>query len=120
MPRKRILLAEDNEFNRDLMTQILEGEFDILAVVDGAAAVTTAVAEQPDLILMDMGLPIVDGWEATRRIKEHAALKTTPVVAVTSHAMLEDEKRARAAGCDDYLAKPIDQDELVATIRKLI
>ena len=120
MPRKRILLAEDNEFNRDLVTQILEGEYDIVAVMDGAAAVTAALEKRPDLILMDMGLPIVDGWEATRRIKEHEVLRTIPVVAVTSHAMREDERRARAAGCDDYLAKPIDQDDLVAKIRKLI
>ncbi len=120
MPRKRILLAEDNELNRDLMMQILEGEYDILNVGDGAAAVAAARAQRPDLILMDMGLPIVDGWEATRRIKEHEVLKTIPIVAVTSHAMREDERRARAAGCDDYVAKPIDQDDLVARIRKLI
>ena len=120
MPRKRILLAEDNEFNRDLVTQILEGEYDIVAVMDGAAAVTAALAQRPDLILMDMGLPVMDGWEATRRIKEHEMLNTIPLVAVTSHAMQEDERRARAAGCDDYLAKPIDQDDLVAKIRKLI
>lgn len=120
MPRKRILLAEDNEFNRDLITQILGGEYDILAVMDGAAVIATAMEERPDLILMDMGLPMVDGWEATRRIKEHAALKAIPVVAVTSHAMREDAQRARAAGCDDYLAKPIDEDDLVAKIRKLI
>jgi len=120
VPRKRILLAEDNELNRDLMMQILEGEYDILNVGDGAAAVAAARAQRPDLILMDMGLPIVDGWEATRRIKEHEVLKTIPIVAVTSHAMREDERRARAAGCDDYVAKPIDQDDLVARIRKLI
>lgn len=120
MPRKCILLAEDNEFNRDLITQILEDDYDVLAVSDGAAAVTTALEKRPDLILMDMGLPIVDGWEATRRIKKHDALRTIPLVAVTSHAMREDEQRARAAGCDDYLAKPIDQDDLVAKIRKLI
>jgi len=120
VPRKRILLAEDNEFNRDLITQILESEFDILAVKDGASAITRAIEERPDLILMDMGLPTVDGWEATKRIKAHDVLKGIPIVAVTSHAMDDDERRARAAGCDDYLAKPIDQDDLVAKIRKLI
>ena len=120
MPRKRILLVEDNEFNRDLFTQILEEEFEVLATGDGASAVAKAVAERPDLILMDLGLPEVDGWEATRRIKAHDGLKDIPVMAVTSHAMAEDELRARAAGCDDYLAKPIDEDELVAKIRKLI
>jgi len=71
VPRKRILLAEENEFNRALVAQILEGEYEIFSVVDGAAAVAMALAERPDLILMDMGLPMVDGWEATRRIKEH-------------------------------------------------
>lgn len=120
MPRKRILLAEDNAFNRDLITQILQDEYDILVVSDGAAAIMMALENRPDLILMDMGMPVVDGWEATRRIKEHDLLKTIPLVAVTSHAMREDEQRARAAGCDDYLAKPIDQDDLVAKIRKLI
>lgn len=120
MARKRILLVEDNEFNRDLITQILEEEYEILAAVDGATGIAKAIEERPDLILMDLGLPTLDGWEATRRIKSHEVLKHIPVVAVTSHAMADDERRARAAGCDDYLAKPIDEDELVAKIRKLI
>lgn len=118
--RKRILLVEDNEFNRDLFTQILADEFDIVAAIDGVTGIAKAIEEQPDLILMDLGLPALDGWEATRRIKAHDALKHIPVVAVTSHAMADDERRARAAGCDDYLAKPIDEDDLVAKIRKLI
>ena len=120
VPRKRILVAEDNEFNRDLITQILESEFEILTVTDGATAVARAFEERPDLILMDMGLPELDGWEATRRLKAHDALRSIPVVAVTSHAMLEDERRALAVGCDDYLAKPIDQDDLLTRIRKLL
>lgn len=120
MTRKRILLVEDNEFNRDLFTQILEGEYEILAAMDGATGIVKAIEERPDLILMDLGLPTLDGWEATRRIKAHDALRHVPVVAVTSHAMADDERRARDAGCDDYLAKPIDADELVAKIRKLI
>lgn len=118
--RKRILLVEDNEFNRDLFTQILENEFEILAAMDGATAIAKAIEERPDLILMDLGLPALDGWEATRRIKTDDALKHIPVVAVTSHAMADDERRARAVGCDDYLAKPIDEDELMAKIRKFI
>ncbi len=118
--RKRILLVEDNEYNRDLFTQILADEFDIVAALDGATGIAKAIEERPDLILMDLGLPTLDGWEATRRIKTHHALKHIPVVAVTSHAMAGDERRARDAGCDDYLAKPIDEDELMAKIRKLI
>lgn len=120
MARKRILLVEDNEFNRDLFTQILEGEYEILAAIDGATGIARAIEERPDLILMDLGLPTLDGWEATRQIKAHNALKHIPVLAVTSHVMAGDELRARAAGCDDYLAKPIDEDELLAKIRKLL
>lgn len=120
MARKRILLVEDNDLNRDLFKQILEGEYEILAAMDGATGFAKALEERPDLILMDLGLPALDGWEATRRIKAHDALKHIPVVAVTSHAMADDERRARDAGCDDYLAKPIDEEELVAKIRKLI
>ena len=120
MARRRILLVEDWAFNRDLLIQLLGDEYDIIVAIDGEEAIRKAEEERPDLILMDMGLPGVDGWEATRRIKANTALKRTPVIAVTSHAMIGDERRARDAGCDDYLSKPIDENELVAKVKKFL
>ena len=120
MARRRILLVEDWAFNRDLLIQLLGDEYDIIVAIDGEEAIRRAEEEQPDLILMDLGLPGLDGWEATRRIKANTALKRTPVIAVTSHAMVGDERRARDAGCDDYLSKPIDENELIAKVRKFL
>ena len=87
---------------------------------DGADAVTRARTEGPDLILMDFGMPVMDGWEATRRIKADPSLRCIPIIAITSHAMMGDEQRAREAGCDDYMAKPIHEDELLAKIKHFI
>jgi CheY-like chemotaxis protein len=111
---KRILIVEDVELNRDLLVQILEEEekYDILTAVDGAAGVALAERERPDLILMDLSLPVIDGWEATRRIKANTALQHIPIIALTAHAMMGDEEKARESGCDDYLSKPIDEDLL--------
>ncbi len=120
MPRKRILLVEDSELNRDLIVQLLADEFDVLVAVDGEEGVRKAVQEKPDLVLMDLALPVLDGWEATRKIKSYQELKRIPVIAITSHAMLGEEKKAREVGCDDYLTKPIDEDALIAAIRKWI
>ncbi len=120
MQRKRILLVEDSELNRDLIVQLLADEFDVLVAVDGEEGVRKAVQEKPDLVLMDLALPVLDGWEATRKIKSYQELKRIPVIAITSHAMLGEEQRARAVGCDDYLTKPIDEDALIAAIRKWI
>lgn len=117
---KRILIVEDQEFNRDLLVQILEDTYAIAVSVDGADALARAEREPPDLILMDFGMPVMDGWEATRRLKAHPALRHIPVIAITSHAMVGDEQRAREAGCDDYMAKPIHEDELMAKIRHFI
>jgi two-component system cell cycle response regulator DivK len=117
---KRILVVEDQELNRDLLVQILEEAYVVLVSVDGADAVAQAERERPDLILMDFGMPVMDGWEATRRIKAHPGLRHIPIIAVTSHAMVGDEQRAREAGCDDYMAKPIHEDELRAKIKHFI
>lgn len=120
MAPKRILIVEDQEFNRDLLVQILDDSYDVAVAVNGAEAVASAEREPPDLILMDFGMPVMDGWEATRRIKAHPDLRHIPVIAITSHAMVGDEQRAREVGCDDYLAKPIHEDELIAKIRHFI
>ena len=119
-PRKRILVVEDQDLNRDLLVQILEDDYTVVVSTDGADAVTRARTEGPDLILMDFGMPVMDGWEATRRIKADPSLRCIPIIAITSHAMMGDEQRAREAGCDDYMAKPIHEDELLAKIKHFI
>ena len=118
--RKKILVVDDAEFNRDLMVQLLGDEYEVFVAVDGEDGVKKAEQKKPDLILMDLGLPVMDGWEATQKIKAISELKLIPIIAVTSHAMVGDEKRAREAGCDDYLSKPIDEDELMRKIKKFI
>jgi two-component system cell cycle response regulator DivK len=118
--RKTILVIEDQEFNRDLLVQILEDAYTVIVAGDGAEGVARAAEQRPDLILMDFGMPVMDGWEATRTIKAQAALRHTPIIAITSHAMVGDEEKARRAGCDDYMAKPIDENELLAKIRHFI
>jgi CheY-like chemotaxis protein len=118
--RKKILLVEDNALNRDLLVQLLDGQFEVIIAVDGAEGVKKAEEEKPDLVLMDLALPVLDGWEATRRIKANSALKKIPIIAVTSHAMIGEAKKAYEAGCDDYLAKPVNEVELMAKIRKFL
>lgn len=120
MTRKRILVVEDSELNRDLMVQLLEEDYEVLIAVDGEDGIRKAEQEKPDLILMDLALPVLDGWEATRRIKGDRDLKAIPVIAITSHAMIGEERRARQLGCDDYLTKPINEDLLLGKIRKWI
>jgi CheY-like chemotaxis protein len=120
MARKTILVVDDTEWNRDLIVQLLEDEYTVLQAVDGAEGVKKAVQEKPDLILMDLGMPVMDGWEATRNIKADNELKHIPIIAVTSHAMVGDEIQAREAGCDDYLPKPIDENELLRKIKKFL
>jgi len=109
---KRILVVEDQELNMDLLVQLLEEEYEVLTATDGAAGIELAEREQPDLILMDLSLPVIDGWEATRRIKADDSLKHIPVIALTAHAMMGDAEKAWACGCDDYLPKPLDEDLL--------
>jgi len=112
-----ILLVEDNEMNRDMLSRRLERKgYQILIAVDGQEGVNKARQERPDLILMDMSLPVLDGWEATRQLKADAATRDIPIIALTAHAMAEDEKRAREAGCDDFDTKPIELPRLLAKI----
>ena len=120
MTKKKILVIDDTDWNRDLLVQLLEDDYDILQAVDGAEGVRKAEQEKPDLILMDLGMPVMDGWEATRKIKANDALKHIPIIAVTSHAMVGDEIDARKAGCDDYLPKPIDEQLLLEKIKKFL
>ena len=109
---KRILIVEDIDFNRDLLVQLLEDTYEVLTAPDGATGIALTESEHPDLIIMDLSLPVVDGWEATRRIKANAALQHIPIIALSSHAMRGDEEKARQAGCDDYLSKPLDENLL--------
>ncbi len=109
---KKILIVEDVDLNRDLLVQLLEDDYEILTAVDGAAGLELAEKHRPDLILMDLSLPVIDGWEATRRLKADESLKDITVIAITAHAMRGDEEKALAAGCDDYLTKPIDENLL--------
>jgi CheY-like chemotaxis protein/signal transduction histidine kinase len=114
----RILYVEDSPQNRDIVRRYLGSDYDLYEAEDGEHGLERAAREVPDLILMDLSLPRIDGWEATRRLKANAALKHIPVVALTAHAAREDQARARAAGCCDYLTKPIERDQLIGVIRK--
>ena len=117
----KILLVEDNEMNRDMLTRRLERKgFDIVLAVDGQAGINMAATESPDLILMDLSLPVVDGWEATRQIKANPATQAIPVIALTAHAMAGDEQKAMKAGCNDYDTKPVDLKRLLGKIENLL
>jgi CheY-like chemotaxis protein len=117
----KLLLVEDNEMNRDMLSRRLERNgYSIVIAVDGQQAVQLAAAEKPDLILMDMSLPIMDGWEATRRVKAAAETSGIPVIALTAHAMVEDKEKAMAAGCDDFDTKPVDIQRLLGKIQALL
>ena len=117
---KKVLVVEDVDFNRDLVIQLLEDKYHVIEAVNGQEGVELAERERPELILMDLSLPVMDGWEATRRIKANPNLRSIPVIALTAHAMVGDEKKALAAGCDDYLVKPLDEDALMAKIAKYL
>ena len=117
---KRILVVEDVEFNRDLIVQLLEDEYEILTAANGAEGIEVALRERPDLILMDLSLPVMDGWEAARRIKADEVLRDIPIIALSAHAMKGDEDRARQCGCDDYLSKPLDEDVLFEKLAKFL
>jgi two-component system cell cycle response regulator DivK len=117
---KKILVVEDVELNRDLIVQLLEDDYEVLTAVDGDEGIRLAERERPDLILMDLSLPGVDGWEATRRIKANEALPGIPIIALSAHAMRGDEERARRSGCDDYLSKPLDETLLFAKLAKFL
>ena len=113
----KILLVEDNEMNRDMLSRRLERKgYQVVMAVDGAQGVALAQSEKPDLILMDMSLPVVDGWAATKQLKSNPETARIPVIALTAHAMQGDEEKARAAGCDDYDTKPIELPRLLGKI----
>lgn len=113
----RILIVEDNEMNRDMLSRRLERKgYSITMAVDGGAGVEKAIEEVPNLILMDMSLPVLDGWEATRRVKANPQTRHIPVIALTAHAMTGDRDKAMEAGCDDYDTKPINLPRLLSKI----
>ena len=117
----KILLVEDNEMNRDMLTRRLERKgFEVVIAVDGKAGVDMATTASPDLVLMDLSLPVMDGWEATRRIKADPATRVIPVIALTAHAMAGDEQKALEAGCDDYDTKPVELKRLLGKIEVLL
>lgn len=117
----RILLVEDQEMNRDMLSRRLKKRgYEVSIAVDGAEGVDKARSESPDLILMDMSLPVMDGWEATRTLKADETTRSIPVVALTAHAMSTDREKALAAGCDAYETKPVELPRLIETMEKLL
>ncbi len=120
-PLAKILLVEDNEMNRDMLSRRLERKgYQVVLAFDGQAGVDMATTEVPDLVLMDMSLPVLDGWEATRRLKATPATRAVPVIALTAHAMSGDRDKALEAGCNDYDTKPIDLPRLLGKIEALL
>jgi len=114
----KVLLVEDNEMNRDMLSRrLVKRGYEVVIAVNGLEGVSMAKAERPDLILMDMSLPEMDGWEATKEIKKDAAISGIPVIALTAHAMSGDREKAMEAGCDDYETKPIEFDRLLGKIK---
>jgi CheY-like chemotaxis protein len=117
----KILLVEDNEMNRDMLTRRLGRKgYEVVSATDGERALAMARSESPDLILMDLSLPVLDGWEATRRLKAADETRTIPVIALTAHALTEEREAAMAAGCDDYDTKPVDFPRLLSKIQTLL
>jgi two-component system, cell cycle response regulator DivK len=117
----KILLVEDNEMNRDMLSRrLIRKGFEVVMAVDGGQAVALAQSELPDLILMDMSLPVIDGWEATRRVKAADATSNIPIIALTAHAMSGDREKTLNAGCDDYDTKPIEMPRLLEKIDALL
>ena len=117
----KVLLVEDNEMNRDMLSRrLIRKGYEVVMAMDGEQAVAMAASERPDLILMDMSLPVIDGWEATRQVKSADATKHIPVIALTAHAMSGDREKALAAGCDDYDTKPVEFPRLLAKMEALL
>ena len=117
----KILLVEDNEMNRDMLSRRLGKKgYEVVMAFDGGAGVEMATSESPDLILMDMSLPVLDGWEATRQVKANPATQNIPVIALTAHAMSGDREKALEAGCNDYDTKPIELPRLLEKIEALL
>ena len=117
----KILLVEDDEMNRDMLSRrLMKREYDVVIATDGEQGVSMARTEDPDIVLMDMSLPVMDGWTATRTLKEDPATAGIPVIALTAHAMSGDEDKARAAGCDDFDTKPVELKRLLGKIEALL
>jgi CheY-like chemotaxis protein len=117
----KVLLVEDNEMNRDMLSRRLTRRgFEVVFAADGQQGVDLARSEKPDIILMDMSLPVMDGWEATRRIKADGTMRRIPVIGLTAHAMSGDREKAIEAGCDDYDSKPVEIDRLLGKINRLL
>ena len=117
----KILLVEDNETNRDMLSRRLERRgYQVIIALDGEQAVVMARSETPDLILMDMSLPVLDGWEATRQLRAASETRTVPIIALTAHAMQGDREKAIEAGCDDYDTKPVEFQRLLAKIEAIL
>ena len=117
----RILLVEDNEMNRDMLSRrLVRNGYEVFIAMDGQQGADMALSERPDLILMDMSLPVIDGWEATRRIKANDATRRIPVIALTAHAMAGDREKAIEVGCDDYDTKPVEISRLLGKIAALL
>lgn len=117
----KLLLVEDNELNRDMLSRRLQRKgYEVVIAIDGIQGITMAQSEAPDLILMDMSIPLMDGWEVTRRLKAEPDTRSIPILALTAHAMSGDRKKALEAGCDDYYTKPIDFPALLTKIQHLL
>ena len=117
----KVLLVEDNEMNRDMLSRrLIRRGFEVVFAVNGKQGVDLARSEKPDIILMDMSLPIMDGWEATRCVESDEATRSVPVIGLTAHAMSGDREKAIEAGCDDYDTKPVDLDRLIGKIERLL
>jgi two-component system cell cycle response regulator DivK len=117
----KVLLVEDNEMNRDMLSRrLIRRGFEVIFAVDGQQGIDLARSQRPDIILMDMSLPVIDGWEATRRVKSDDATRGVPVIGLTAHAMSGDRERAIEAGCDDYDTKPVELDRLIGKIERLL
>jgi CheY-like chemotaxis protein len=117
----KILLVEDNEMNRDMLSRRLAKRgYEVLIAVEGEQGVALARTGSPDLVLMDMSLPVLDGWEATRRLKSDPATRAIPIIALTAHAMAGDREKARDAGCDDFDTKPVELPRLLSKIEGLL
>ena len=117
----RILLVEDNEMNRDMLSRrLVRNGYEVSIAIDGQQGVDMAISLRPDLILMDMSLPVIDGWEATRQIKANDVTRKIPVIALTAHAMAGDREKAMEAGCDDYDTKPVEMERLLGKIAALL
>jgi len=117
----KVLVVEDNEMNRDMLSRRLTRRgFQVIFAVDGQQGVDLARSERPDIILMDMSLPVMDGWEATRRVKSDDATRSVPVIGLTAHAMAGDREKAIEAGCDDYDTKPVELERLIGKMERLL